>query len=90
MLNKKKKLSKSQQEQALFGTALNVVLGGRDSKQNLSYSSFLSASQWHYLCTAVTACMLVPVSYFTKYFNKPQNICSYICFLKNFKEATGA
>lgn len=39
--------------------------------------------------TAVTACMLVPVSYFTKYFNKPQSNCSYICFLKNFKEATG-
>lgn len=39
--------------------------------------------------TAVTACMLVPVSHFTKYYNRPQNICSYICFLKNFKEATG-
>lgn len=35
-VKQKEKLSNSQQEQGLFGTALIVVLGGRDGKQNPS------------------------------------------------------
>lgn len=86
MLNKRKSFLIHSRNRDYLGQLWLLYLEGEMVNKILLSLHFFQPHSGIIFATAVTACMLVPVSYFTKYFNKPQNNCSSSFFFFFSKE----